>query len=144
MELSIRPTIKDDFPRIISIEQQAFVDPWPSEAFTDFLLPWSYSLFHAGELVGYVFYSGVDDEMVIINFAIQPSCHHQGWGDYLLRETMNLMIETGVRHFFLDVRASNVPARRLYQKNGFSDLGIRKNYYRHPEEDAIVMVKHIT
>ncbi len=143
MALHIRPTTKDDFPGIIGIEQQAFVDPWPQEAFTDFLFPWSYSLLDGDKVVGYIFYSGVEDEMVIINFAIMPSYQHQGWGNFLLQETMQQMIEMGVRHFFLDVRASNASARKLYLNNGFSDLGIRKNYYRHPEEDAIVMVKHI-
>ena len=61
----------------------------------------------------------------------------------LLRQTLEIMIKHGVKHFYLDVRASNFPARKLYQNNGFCDLGIRKNYYRLPEEDAIVMVKHI-
>lgn len=143
MELKIRPTIREDFPLIIDIERQAFVDPWPEEAFTDFLFPWSYTLLYGEEVVGYIFYSGVEDEMVIINFAIKPSYQKQGWGNYLLQQTMQQLSENGMRHFFLDVRTSNFAARKLYKNNGFWELGIRKNYYRHPEEDAIVMVKHI-
>lgn len=142
MELQIRLSDRGDFPFIQAIERKAFPDPWPEEAFTDFLFPWAFSLFAGEELVGYIFYQGVEDEMVIINFAIDPGHQGRGLGDYLLENSMQEMYAHGVRHIYLDVRNSNVKARNLYHKHGFEEIGLRKKYYSHPEEDAIVMVKH--
>ncbi len=79
--------------------------------------------------------------MVIINFAIDPAYQGQGWGELLLRETLAIMHDIGVVYFYLDVRASNIQANSLYQKYGFSEIGIRKQYYSQPDEDAIVMRK---
>ena len=143
MELQLRLCTKEDFSLIREIESRAFPDPWPLEAFTDFLFPWAFSLCFGDSLVGYIFYQGVEDEMVIINFAIDPQYQGKGWGSILLNESMQYMVDEGARHFFLDVRDSNIKARKLYYKHGFQDLGVRRKYYSHPEEDAIVMVKHI-
>lgn len=137
----LRATTPADFAAIQAIEQRAFPDPWPPEAFTDFLLPWAFTLLLEEEIIGYIFYQGVEDEMVIINFAIDPAYQGQGWGELLLRETLAIMHDIGVVYFYLDVRASNIQANSLYQKYGFSEIGIRKQYYSQPDEDAIVMRK---
>ena len=63
-----------------------------------------------------------------------------GLGEFLLTETMQIMHNDGVKLLFLEVRVSNFKARNLYKKVGFQEIGIRKNYYRIPEEDAVVMV----
>ncbi|MDD4309299.1 MAG: ribosomal protein S18-alanine N-acetyltransferase [Candidatus Cloacimonetes bacterium] len=139
MEPWFRAITAEDFPLIHAIEQVAFPNPWPLDAFSDFLLPWAWGLIFESELVGYIFYHGVGDEMVIINFAISPDFQGRGWGEFLLKESMQKMIESGVRRFFLDVRISNDKARRLYEKFGFVPMGTRKGYYTLPEEDALVM-----
>lgn len=141
MEPRLRATTPADFEAIHAIEQKAFPNPWPMEAFTDFLLPWAWTLLLEDEVIGYIFYHGVEDEMVIINFAIDPIHHGKGWGEYLLNNSMQILQDNGVTRFFLDVRASNIKARSLYEKYGYIALGTRKNYYSHPEEDAIVMGK---
>jgi ribosomal-protein-alanine N-acetyltransferase len=141
MEPRLRATIPDDFEAIQAIEQRAFPNPWPPEAFTDFLLPWAFTLLLQDKIVGYIFYQGVEDEMVIINFAIDPVYQGRGWGELLLRDSLSIMRDTGVVYFYLDVRASNIQAKSLYQKYGFSEIGVRKNYYSLPDEDAIVMRK---
>jgi ribosomal-protein-alanine N-acetyltransferase len=142
-KLRLRATLEEDFPSIIAIEKEAYPNPWPDEAFTDFLLSYAWSLLFEDEIVGYVFYHGVGDEMVIINIAVKPGYHGLGWGDFLLSESMDLLIAKGVTKFYLDVRISNLPARSLYDKHGFKPLGIRKGYYSHPDEDALVMGKMI-
>lgn len=139
MEPRLRATTPEDFAAISAIEQEAFPHPWPPEAFTDFLLPWAWTLLVGEEIAGYIFYHGFGDEMVIINVAVKPCYQGSGLGDFMLRTSLEMMKETGVTRFFLDVRVSNTPARKLYEKYGFVSLGIRKNYYSHPEEDAIVM-----
>lgn len=142
-ELNLRETVEEDFPHIINIEQEAFPSPWPAEAFTDFLIPGAFSLLYKDEIIGYVFYHGVADEMVIINIAVKPCYQGRGWGEYLLVESLGIMHAKGVRSFYLDVRVSNYKARKLYEKHGFLAIGTRKNYYSNPEEDAIVMGKLI-
>lgn len=142
-ELNLRPSIEDDFPYLIAIEREAFPFPWPAEAFTDFLIPGAFTLLFKDEIIGYVFYHGVADEMVIINIAIKPCYQGRGWGEYLLVESMNTMHAKGVKSFYLDVRVSNHKARMLYEKHGFLAIGTRKNYYSNPDEDAIVMGKLI-
>ncbi|OQB06828.1 MAG: ribosomal-protein-alanine N-acetyltransferase [Candidatus Cloacimonetes bacterium ADurb.Bin211] len=94
-------------------------------------------------LQGYIVYHTVLDEGVILNFAIDPKFQHQGLGTYLLKETLNYLIDNGIRMFFLDVRTSNMVAQDLYKKFDFHPIGKRKNYYSEPIEDAIVMVKYI-
>lgn len=140
----LRATKIEDFTAIAAIEQEAFAHPWPAEAFTDFLLPWAWTMLLDEEIIGYIFYHGGDDEMVIINVAVSPTHQGKGWGEYMLKNSLELMIEQGVRHFYLDVRVSNMPARNLYEKYGFSSLGYRRNYYSHPDEDALVMGKTIS
>lgn len=142
-KLSLRHTLVEDFPAIQAIEREAFPNPWPAEAFTDFLLPWGWTLLFEDEVVGYVFYHGADYEMVIINIAVKPQYHGLGWGDYLLAESMQLLMNKGVTRFYLDVRLSNLPAQALYTKHGFKPLGVRKGYYSKPDEDALVMGKLI-
>ncbi len=140
MEPRLRAVTPEDFDAIQAIEQIAFSHPWPPEAFTDFLLPWAWVLTLGDEIVGYIFYHGVEDEMVILNFAINPKHQGKGWGELLLAQSMELLRSTGVTRFFLDVRASNHQAIALYRKSGFVAIGTRKNYYSHPDEDALVMV----
>jgi len=77
--------------------------------------------------------------MVIVNFAVKPDFQGKGLGEYLLTETMRMMNNNGVQRFYLDVRISNYKARRLYEKVGFQEIGIRKQYYNNPDEDALVM-----
>lgn len=139
MMLELRPVEEKDFPAVCEIEQRAFVDPWPKEAFTDFLLPHSWVLQVSGQVIGYIFYHAAIDEAVIINFAIDPDFRGRDYGYKLLKNSMQFLINEGVRYFYLDVRRSNETAISLYHKMGFQSLGFRKNYYHEPPEDAIVM-----
>lgn len=141
--LTIRPLRDSDLPEVLRIESLAFSHPWPPEAFTATDNEFSYVLCEDQELRGYIMYHAVLDEGVIINFAIDPAYQHQGHGTRLLQDTLEQMIEHRIHRFFLDVRASNLAAQKLYRRFGFHRLGTRKNYYSQPEEDSIVMVKHV-
>ena len=137
---SIRLAKDEDLDSIKKIEQEVFTDPWPDEAFANLSIPWSFVLIKDEEIIGYIFYYGVTEERGILNFAIHSDYQGMGLGEYLLTETMQMMLEDGVKLLFLEVRVSNFKARNLYKKVGFQEIGIRKNYYRIPEEDAVVMV----
>lgn len=141
-ELVIRPLRESDIPSILRIENQVFRPPWPEEAFqeTDFTQSWV--LCGPDDLLGYIMYHVVQDEAVIINFAIDPDHWRRGLGNRLLSHTLKLVLDQNVNTIYLDVRRSNLAALRLYEKHDFSPLGVRKNYYSQPPEDAIVMVWH--
>ena len=74
-------------------------------------------------------------EREILNLAIHPSCRRRG----LARKVLNLMLAAGRGQCFLEVRASNIAAIRLYESVGFRQAGRRENYYSNPPEPAIVM-----
>ena len=139
MKPTIKPVLETDLPAICAIEQRAFCDPWPPEAFSDFVIKNGWLLDLDGQVAGYIFYHFVIDEAVIINFAVDPAYQGQNYGQFLLSASMQLLINRGVKYFFLDVRRSNLPAIGLYHKVGFQSLGFRKDYYHDPVEDAIVM-----
>ncbi|MEI2688579.1 MAG: ribosomal protein S18-alanine N-acetyltransferase [Anaerolineae bacterium] len=95
------------------------------------------------ELVGYAGYWLLEDEANLMNIAIAPAWQGQGWGEYLLRESLARMVERGARVCTLEVRVSNLTAQALYRKLGFVVTGRRKRYYQDNGEDALLMVGDI-
>ena len=79
------------------------------------------------------------DEGEILNLAVAPSGRRHGLGRALVRDILDALARRGVRHVYLEVRESNAPARALYGAHGFQEAGRRKQYYRRPVEDAIVL-----
>lgn len=138
---TIRSFTQQDLPAVLRIENLAFPHPWPEEAFLHFLCADSWVILRDEVLAGYIICHSVLDETTIVNFAIDPGFQRQGLGQALLEHALLQLGEQGVRYFYLDVRVSNAVARSLYQKHGFKRLGLRKGYYSHPDEDALVMVK---
>lgn len=137
--LSLRKLLPSDLDRVMDIEARAFSDPWPRAAFED-VLDWGYALQRDDLVVGYVFALTVLDECSIANIAIDPLYQKQGLGEHLMTELIfELFLRRGVRLYYLEVRPSNSPARRLYEKLGFKELGLRKAYYHNPPEDALTM-----
>ena len=90
----------------------------------------------AEKIVGFMAISEVMDQMELTNIAVMRDFQGQKIASRLLTELSNF-----VGTIFLEVRASNFPAQRLYQKNGFEPYHTRRNYYNHPIEDAILMRK---
>lgn len=138
----IRPLRESDLPAILRIENLVFRPPWPEEAFQASECTQSWVISAGDDLRGYIIYHVVPDEAVIVNFAIAPEFWQQGLGAQLLEHTLNIMQESGISAVYLDVRRSNLAALVLYAKFGFRTLGVRKNYYSEPVEDALVMVRH--
>ena len=90
-------------------------------------------------IVGSVWLQTVLDEGYIGNVAVLPSFRRQGVADMLLQEMQQWGRRQGLRFLTLEVRASNAPAIALYEKNGYTRVGNRRNYYTEPKEDAILM-----
>jgi ribosomal-protein-alanine N-acetyltransferase len=85
----------------------------------------------------------VDDEVEILKLAVAKLNRRQGIGLFLLTYALDLLAQQGARSCFLELRSSNSAARRLYEKVGFEQTGIRKKYYTAPFEDAVLMMKKL-
>ena len=92
-----------------------------------------------GAIVGYVVALDAADEGEILNLAVAPSGRRGGLGRALVQHILATLTARGVRQVYLEVRESNAPARALYVAQGFKEVGRRKQYYRRPVEDAIVL-----
>jgi ribosomal-protein-alanine N-acetyltransferase len=118
-----------------------FSDPWSANDFGEcvaagvpFLVAERRSV-----VVGYVVAHYAADEGEILNLGVTPAHRRRGIGRALIRRMLQLLAGRGVRHVFLEVRASNTEARRLYETLGFGEVARRARYYRRPVEDAVVL-----
>jgi len=96
-----------------------------------------------GSVLGYVGMLYVLDEGYISNVAVHPDFRRSGIADALITELKAIANSLELSFVTLEVRESNEAARALYQKQGFSDVGKRKNYYTLPTEDAILMTCYL-
>lgn len=92
-----------------------------------------------GQAVGYVGCQTVLDEGYITNVAVSPDCRRQGIGRALIEELAQRARAQGLSFVTLETRASNAPAIALYEGAGFDRVGMRKNFYTAPSEDAVLM-----
>ena len=98
----------------------------------------------AGEIIGYGGYWHVVDEGQVMNIAVQADQRGRGYGERIVRAMLDMAKGEGCATMLLEVRLSNTPALRLYEKLGFTVLSIRKDYYTEPTEDAYVMECDVT
>ena len=133
----------NDLADILSIEKKVFKHPWSKEQ-----LSWelnsqptaeNYVMIARGNMIGYLFSHVVDDDVQILNIAIDIPFQHKGYGEQLLSYFLNQFNTDSSIH--LEVRKSNFPAINLYLKFGFHETGTRKGYYS-DGEDAIIMQRY--
>ncbi len=139
-----------DLDQVTAIEQQAFADPWSFDSFRRELAqphcssalvlvrPTDWSML-IEQVAGYMVLWSLVDELHIANVAVHPDWRGQGWGEKLIQVAFYLGQLWKHPQFLLEVRRSNAAARRLYEKLGFLQLHVRKDYYRSPVEDALVL-----
>lgn len=130
--------------QIAELEKLCFSDPWSEKSvaseLTNPLSLWLVAL--EGELVaGYVGSQTVLDETDMMNIAVHPDFRRRGVGEKLVNALVEELEKRGSRCLTLEVRSTNAPARSLYEKMGFVQIGLRKNYYRNPKEDACILRK---
>jgi len=138
----IRPASRADAPALSEIERVSFSDPWSPAGFRQILdTPRTFGFVAegSGRILGYLFGREVDGEAEILNLAVGARSRRRGIGSALLRTGLSFLAARGVREVFLEVRASNQAAQRLYAANGFTPVGLRAGYYRNPPEDALVL-----
>lgn len=142
-EGKIRLMKPEDVSEAVEIEKLSFSTPWSELSFyKEIYNPRSLCLVAETEegVAGYICLSRIFDECHILNLAVHPLKRRQGIGSRLIREALNSDFISTCRYIYLEVRASNIPARRLYEKFGFRMVGIRRAYYVNPVEDAIIML----
>lgn len=141
-KMRIRPMETEDVPAVADMEQEIFSIPWSAQAFTD-ALEADYTLFLVAEVsgvtAGYIGVYLAADEAEITNVAVHERYRRCHLGELLVGEALNGAEKRGAVSAFLEVRISNAPAIRLYEKMGFGICGIRKGFYEKPREDAYVM-----
>lgn len=134
----------DHVPQVAALEKLCFADPWSEMSIASELQNlWSYWLVAVSgdTVVGYIGSQSSIDEADVMNVAVQPVFRRQGIAESLISTLVEELKKRGIHALMLEVRASNAPAIALYEKLGFQQVGLRKNYYRNPKEDALILRK---
>ncbi|MBI2762622.1 MAG: ribosomal protein S18-alanine N-acetyltransferase [Chloroflexi bacterium] len=143
LRVRIEPMTLADLGQVHRIETASFSAPWPDEAYRSELTGnrlASYLVLRADDqVIGFGGIWMMVDEAHITTFAIDPAWRRQRLGETLLIALVDLAIGRQAREATLEVRLSNVPARRLYEKFGFRPVGVRAHYYSDNGEDALIM-----
>jgi ribosomal-protein-alanine N-acetyltransferase len=133
-----------DLDQVLAIEQDSFTNPWTEGMYRAELKNEGVCFFFVAKdqdrrVVGFCAFWHIVDEVHINNLAVAPGLRRQGIGSALLERVLREGAAMHATRATLEVRASNVPARRLYEHFGFTVAGIRRAYYSHPTEGALVL-----
>ena len=130
--------------QIAELETICFSDPWSENSIASELdnkLAFWLVAAEGDTVAGYIGSQTVMDETDMMNVAVHPDFRRQGIAEALVNTLVENLKKMGSRCLTLEVRASNAPAIALYGKLGFAEIGRRKNYYRNPREDALILRK---
>ena len=146
--IEISPIETDDFERLFRIEQAAHSVPWSMGTLLnnqgDNYL--NLKLLKHEKIVGFANCQTVLDEATLFNIAIDPAYQQQGLGEALLLQLIEALKQRAVLTLWLEVRLSNLPAQKLYDRLGFNLVTQRKNYYpaeNNKREDALIMALYL-
>ena len=150
--LAVRRGVPADVDGMASIERVSFSDPWSAETLSAACALRHMRVLVAEEsgraegggglapvLVGYVLALVMADEGEIADVAVAPRARGRGVARALLDQIIADMVAEGVRALYLEVRESNAAARALYRSLEFEQVGRRRGYYQHPNEDALLL-----
>ena len=138
----IAPMTKEHVTAVAEIERLCFSLPWSEESLKE-SLDSQYSHFYVflegDTVVGYMGLYAVAGEGSVTNVATHPDHRKKGIGYALVQNALRVAQSLALESVTLEVRESNLPAQGLYEKCGFKPVGIRKNFYDMPKEDAVLM-----
>lgn len=145
--VTIREMFPEDIPVIAAIERASFTAPWSETSFYSEVYNRN-SITRVGEfngeIVGYICIKMVVDECHLLDLAVHPDYRRRGIAKMLFNNALKDLEDDGCRRLYLEVRAANFPAKIFYEKLGFKTIGMRKNYYLNPQEDALIMMIEIS
>ena len=144
MEYIIVPMDRSHISQIAALEQECFSQPWSQAALEEELYNPQASFIVAedgeGGVLGYAGLHVILDEGYIANVAVEEAARRHGVASALL-DVYCRFAAVNLAFLTLEVRKSNAPAIALYEKHGFQQAGLRKGYYQHPREDALIMTR---
>ena len=140
----IRSMQTNDVQAVTQIEQQVQTHPWTAQQFLESVESYQSTVIEQqNQILGFCILQPVLDEANLLLMAIHPEFQGKGLGYQLLEKSIELLKNHPVQ-IFLEVRESNLGAIKLYEKSGFHQIDLRRNYYPKPDgtrEHAIIMVK---
>ena len=138
----ILPMTTEHISEVAEIERLCFSDPWSEKALSE-SIAYDYAHFFVylenGRVVGYMGLYALYGEGSVTNVATHPDYRGKGVGTALVENALKVGEELSLEYITLEVRESNLTAQRLYEKCGFTRVGVRKNFYSLPRENAVVM-----
>ena len=138
--MTVVPMEERHLAALAEIEKACFHAPWSADMLREELGKGLFLVAEQdGAVAGYVGCQTVLDEGYITNVAVSPDCRRQGIGRALIAELTERAKRAGLAFVTLEARASNAPAITLYEGAGFRRVGVRKNFYTAPAEDAVLM-----
>lgn len=144
--MTFREMLVEDLDQVVDIEQNLFSVPWTKEGFLTYLMKKDTMFFVVEEkerILGYCSIMTVLDEGDILNVAVRSDRQKEGIGQFLVDSMLRMAEMQGIRLVHLEVRQGNGTARRLYQRLGFKEDGLRRDYYENPVENAVLMTKEM-
>ena len=143
-EMTITTMGQEHVSQVAELEKQCFSDPWSEKSVASELENplslWLVAL-EGDTVAGYVGSQTVMGETDMMNVAVSPAYRRRGIARELIQALLRELACQGSHRLTLEVRASNAPARALYESLGFAQVGRRPNYYRNPKEDALILGK---
>ena len=137
-----------DVERVAQIESSAFSTPWKATTFRLLLdRPGAVLLvleMPPDRVAGYAVLWCIQDQGELTNIAVIPEFRNRRLGAYLLDRVLDEAQERTVESLYLEVRVSNFRARSMYASRGFEEIGVRRDYYENPREDARILMKRLT
>jgi len=135
-----------DIDAVLLIEEASFTSPWTREMYLAEFENRGISFFYLaktslGDIIGFCSFWRVLDELHINNLAVMPEYRRAGAAAALLARVLEDGAKMGARRATLEVRHSNEPAQRLYERFNFTIAGVRRGYYTNPVEDALILWK---
>jgi ribosomal-protein-alanine N-acetyltransferase len=141
--MEIRRSKPDDATKIAEMEEKYFSDSWQKKDIFSYVCSEDGMCFTAlenGEPIAYLIGRIIAPEAEIYRIAVDENHRRRGVGYRLLSYALKTERGRGLEATFLEVRKKNIAARRLYLAYGFREIGERKNYYKNPPDDAVLML----
>ena len=139
----IRKARAEDIDSIYSIKQEQFLNPWKKDFFSN-ELSHDISYFYVAEdretnkILGYIIFWIIEETLELHDIAVRGEHKKKGIGFLMMNVLLKIARARKVEELFLEVRKSNIEAIKFYETFNFKQIGVRKNYYKNPIEDALV------
>lgn len=133
-----------DLDAVLAVDEACFTRPWTRAMYENEFLAHESSRLYVlrtpeWRVAGYCAAWFILDEIHVNNLAVRPECRRRGYASALIRHVLQAGAAQGAHRATLEVRRSNDAARQLYARFGFEVAGVRRDYYSHPTEDALIL-----